>query len=157
MIFSYKNETFEPRITLRPNGSNSESGDTNFITRESQASGKKASMDIKSLTNNFSNTWPLPHHIAKTLSFYIDASFDQSKRKWFWSNGIEIQDDHWDYQCYTHPHQPATEFAVTISDKGTLLDQMTFWYIYINKKYSVLSFVKLAYKKFLKFLDIASI
>lgn len=123
MIFSYKNETFEPRITLRPNGSNSESDDTNFITRTSHAS-KKASMNIKSLTNNASNTWSLPHHIAKTLSFFVDASFDQTKRKWFWSNGIEIQADHWDYKCNTHPHQPATEFAVTISDKGTLLYQI---------------------------------
>ena len=80
-------------------------------------------MKIKSLDNGTLNKWPLPHHIATTLSFFVDADFDQSKRKWFWSNGIEIQADHWNYQCSTNPHQPATDLAVTITDKGTLLCQ----------------------------------
>ena len=48
------------------------------------------------------------------LSFFVDAYFDKSGRKWFWGNGNEIQADQWAYQCSNLPHQPATDLVVTI-------------------------------------------
>ena len=48
------------------------------------------------------------------LSFFVDAYFDKSDRKWFWGNENEIQADQWAYQCSNQPHQPATDLVVTI-------------------------------------------
>ena len=48
------------------------------------------------------------------MSFFVDAYFDKSDRKWFWGNENEIQADQWAYQCSNLPHQPATDLVVTI-------------------------------------------
>ena len=48
------------------------------------------------------------------LSFFVDAYFDKSDRKWFWGNENEIQADQWAYQCSNLPHQPATDLVVTV-------------------------------------------
>ena len=56
----------------------------------------------------------------KHLGFFIDAYFDKSNRKWFWSNKNEIQADQWAYQCSNLPHQPATDLVVTMKFTGDL-------------------------------------
>ena len=54
------------------------------------------------------------HQFETLLSFYVDASFDRNKRKWYWSDGNEIQNDQWIFQCNQRPHEPATEYVITI-------------------------------------------
>ena len=67
------------------------------------------------------NIWPISHLQAKPLSFFVDAGFDESTRKWLWNNGNEISADKWTYHCSSHPHQPATDLAITITYKGIFL------------------------------------
>ena len=62
--------------------------------------------------------WPLPHQMASSLKFFVDAEFDRSVRKWYWSDRSEIQVDQWEYDCGSWPHGPATELVFTITDKG---------------------------------------
>ena len=66
----------------------------------------------------------------KYLSFYIDAYFDKSNRKWFWGNKNQIQADQWAYQCNHRPHQPATDLVVTIKFAGNLhMPKLNFLFI----------------------------
>ena len=67
------------------------------------------------------HTWPIPHYKAIPLSFFVDASFDASRRKWFWNNGKEIAADKWTYDCSAQPHQPATQLVMTLTDRGIFL------------------------------------
>ena len=67
------------------------------------------------------------------LSFFIDAYFDKSNRKWFWGNKNEIQADQWAYQCSNLPHQPATDLVVTIKFTGNFHIAKTKISIYLNK------------------------
>lgn len=117
MLFNYMVNPYETILAARSNISNLKLGDTKFITRTLE---NKAKMNIKNSTNDFKKI--LPHHdfFAKSLGFYVDAGFDQNKRKWFWSNGNELKADHWFYHCSIHPHQPATDLAVTIIEKEIL-------------------------------------
>ena len=57
-------------------------------------------------------------HIASPLSFFVGANFDESNRKWFWSNGNEIQTDDWYFDCRFRPHEPATDFAIELKGQG---------------------------------------
>ena len=117
MIFNYKVNPYESVIATRSNSSNSKLEDTNFITRTLE---NKAKMDIKNIRNDALKI--LPHHdfFVTSLAFYVDADFDQNERKWFWSDGNEITADHWFYHCSIHPHQPATDLTVTITEEGIL-------------------------------------
>ena len=69
----------------------------------------------------------------KHLSFFIDAYFDKSNRKWFWGNKNEIQADQWAYQCSFLPHQPATDLVVTVKFTGNFHIAKIKFFIYLNK------------------------
>ena len=72
----------------------------------------------------------------KHLSFFIDAYFDKSNRKWFWSNKNEIQTDQWAYQCSNLPHQPATDLVVTVKFAGDLhMPKLNFLFITSRTKF----------------------
>ena len=117
MIFNYKVNPYESVIATRSNSSNSNLGDTNFITRTLE---NKAKMDIKNITNDALRIFPHHDFLMTSLGFYVDADFDPNKRKWFWSDGNEIKADQWFYHCSIHPHQPVTDLAVTITEKEIL-------------------------------------
>ena len=119
IIFSYNKEPSKSLIVARPNISNSNANDTNFIITLSNESSKSSKLpwQVTRSVNTSVYQWPLPRHIAKTLSFYVDGSFDESTRKWLWSDGTGIKANTWDYSCFTIPHQPATDLVVTITDK----------------------------------------
>ena len=65
------------------------------------------------------------------MSFFVDAYFDKSDRKWFWGNENEIQADQWAYQCSNLPHQPATDLVVTIK-----FDEISKYYLEIVNRCS---------------------
>ena len=113
IIFIYDAHPTESLISARSNASYSLANDTNFVIRTLE---NKA--NIENFGHKVHGIWPLG--FAKPLSFYVDAGFDQSKRKWLWSNDKEVNTDHWTYQCTSNPHQPATDRVVTITDTGIL-------------------------------------
>ena len=99
-------QPFHPELAKRSNTSNSNS---NFIIPEN-------------ISND--NIWPISHLKATPLSFFVDAGFDKRTRNWLWNNGNEISADKWTYYCATHPHQPATDLAISVSYKG-IFQQIT--------------------------------
>ena len=72
----------------------------------------------QNLSISSDNFWSFQPHIASPLSFFVDANFNESNRKWFWGNGNEIPSDDWIFDCNVHPHEPATDFAITIHGQG---------------------------------------
>ena len=71
-------------------------------------------MNIKNFTNDSQKI--LPHDFFTSLGLYVEAGFDQNKRKWFWSDGNEIKADHW------FSHWSASNFIPVKSKKFEFLN-----------------------------------